>query len=308
MSRKNEICTRPRNSQHILLLSPLSKNMIMAAPLCFLAVLLSSRADGFQSILTGRRKSASSLFYKSDETAEKESAALTHGHTPLLTHYCDNFLGESSFQFQEELWSQEWHDSFVRNGLVDFVPPLSSSLNCLLVGIGHSMDALRSGKSRTTAGILKGQYESSSDKHQGNMVKNSELDDPESMLARHESILARLFGETLLDEESNIDCILDRGLMNELLTMEGSDKDVGLLLLEATRHIREHGVYIVVTKELSDATKEYLNNVGSLLGMQWKFDLDGISEEDATVSVARKYFAGELPTAGKLAQVKRPTP
>jgi hypothetical protein len=45
-----------------------------------------------------------------------------------------------------------------------------------------------------------------------------------------------------------------------------------------------------------------------MLGMQWQFELDGISDQDMKVSVARRYFTGELPSVGKLATVKRPMP
>jgi hypothetical protein len=79
---------------------------------------------------------------------------------------------------------------------------------------------------------------------------------------------------------------------------------VGQLFLEATRRIKEHGVYVVVTKNgmLSADVQDYLVSAGELLGMEWKFDLDGISDDETSVSVARKYFSDELPTVGRLAR------
>ena len=34
----------------------------------------------------------------------------------------------------KSLWNLAWHDAFVRNGLSDFVPPLTDNLNVLVVG------------------------------------------------------------------------------------------------------------------------------------------------------------------------------
>jgi hypothetical protein len=110
-------------------------------------------------------------------------------------------------------------------------------------------------------------------------------------------------------DHTEFDCIFDRGILDELVSSTCTGihhQDVGLLLLQATRHIREYGVYIVITRnQLPEETKEYLRAVGAMLGMQWRFDLDGISNEThGTVSVARKYFTGELPTVGKLTTVQ----
>ena len=83
-----------------------------------------------------------------------------------------------------------------------------------------------------------------------------------------------MLSHQLHDDEqqtSDLDCIFDQGLLDTLL-LEHKEQDVGLLLLEATQHIREFGVYICVTKQPpSPEVKEYLQNVGALLGMQWRF-------------------------------------
>ena len=93
-----------------------------------------------------------------------------------------------------------------------------------------------------------------------------------------------------------------KGLMAQLLTIPNNEESCTQLLLEATKRIREHGVYILQSPPLDDVTKKYLTNIGDLLGLQWQWDLDGISDESLSVSVARKYFVGELPTMGKLAK------
>jgi hypothetical protein len=101
--------------------------------------------------------------------------------------------------------------------------------------------------------------------------------------------------------------------MDELLMTahnEGSVVNVGLLLLEAARRVKEHGVYVMVTKvgTLSSDMKENLVDIGILLGVEWKFDLDGISDNKTSVSVARKYFTDELPSVGRLVKVEPPRP
>ena len=54
---------------------------------------------------------------------------------------------------------------------------------------------------------------------------------------------------------------------------------------------------------LSEQSKDYLLRMGDLLGLQWQFELDGISDDNICVNVARKYFKEELPTIGKLAKL-----
>lgn len=99
--------------------------------------------------------------------------------------------------------------------------------------------------------------------------------------------------------------------MNHLLQQDkeklSSPLDTSILLLEASRRLREHGVYVVTTQSgvMPLHMKVYLENSGKLLGMEWKFDLDGISDDGMSVSVARKYFTGELPSVGRLARVSR---
>eukprot|EP00978_Attheya_sp_CCMP212_P026087 scaffold85134_cov51-Attheya_sp.AAC.1 len=75
--------------------------------------------------------------------------------------------------------------------------------------------------------------------------------------------------------------------------------ELNLLMEEASRAICDMGIYVMLTNELlSPEVKEYLTEIGNSLGMLWVFDLDGISssEKGMSVSVARKYFHGELPS------------
>lgn len=308
---------------------------MMLPCLCSVFALFCHQSFAFQPLLDSRsRKTCKSsefgpeldskqricLFYKSERDSASDDTSLTHCSTPSsLTLPIDDVLSTP------ELWSQDWHDSFVRNGLVDFVPPLSSHLNCLLVG-GSEHHAAESNSAPST--VLKASQQIQQEENEKIKDKNHVMADEitpfvvEGSLEQaleannvdeQQAMLIRLFGKLDVhtahhEDSTDLDCILDRGLMDELVTTN-KDRDVGLLLLEATRHLREHGVYIVVTStQLTDEMKDFLVNVGTLLGMQWRFDLDGISNDYVTVSVARKYFTGELPTAGKLATVKRAMP
>ena len=205
----------------------------------------------------------------------------------------------------QELWSQEWHDSFVRNGLVDFVPPLTEHLDCLLLGQGL----------RTSSRQLPGdayvnelQLESDVATHQVGSMERAVKQATSGVHPSTSSLMELLLhNDQLLKptmDPPQYDCILDRGLMNELLhSSPGKEADVGLLLLEATRRIREHGVYVLITRPgaLSSTMKEFLVDMGIVLGLQWRFDLDGISDDEINVTVARRYFTGELPPVGRLA-------
>lgn len=148
------------------------------------------------------------------------------------------------------------------------------------------------------------------------------------------SFLAAVFDDNRIDkddsDESNTeleftsyDCIMDRGLMADLCAsiddsndnyyLQGdnddnhdsnnttvdeykSKKDMARLLYASTKRLRECGVYVTNTAPMSNETKEFLSQLGEYLGLQWEFDLDGISDENVSVSVARKF--GSCPTIG----------
>ena len=223
-----------------------------------------------------------------------------------LTVRPDNFLALPADT--HELWSQEWHDSFLRNGLVDFVPPLTEHLNCLL--LGHGLSTASSRQLPGDAYVL--QLEGATHGTAGSMER-AVVDAMSSSYPSSSNLMERLWQDDQLlptaQDTPQYDCILDRGLMDELLHSPGKESDIGLLLLEATRRIREHGVYVLITRPgaLSSPLREYLVDMGFVLGLQWRFDLDGISDDEINVSVARKYFTGELPPVGKLAtRIKSP--
>jgi hypothetical protein len=112
------------------------------------------------------------------------------------------------------------------------------------------------------------------------------------------------------------DCIVDQGLMDSVLSVaatttpyhEGTPctsntEALEELIFEAATAIREHGIYVLVTSKsnLSQDVRKLLDELGRDVGLEWMFELDGISDDDRVVSVARRYCTGAMPPVGKLA-------
>lgn len=237
------------------------------------------------------------------------------------------------------LWNLAWHDSFVRNGLADFVPPLTDSLSVLVVGnryqgptgaaVGKIIDFVEDEQLDSSTAISAEFYNEQSD---STPIKAAAIDDDVVIHEEAESsepsfiqqsqdsscsFLAAVFDDnnkfdtaesssssTEL-ELTSYDCIMDRGLMADLCASADNEDgnnnyknkiDMARLLFEATKRIRECGVYVANTAPISLETKEYLIQLGDYLGLQWEFDLDGISDDNLSVSVARKF--GSCPTIG----------
>ncbi|KAL7452025.1 hypothetical protein ACHAWC_004437, partial [Mediolabrus comicus] len=268
------------------------------------------------------------------------------------------------------LWNLAWHDSFVRNGLADFVPPLTDSLNVLVVGSRYQgpeevaveeyvgeidggvkkeegeqplspppPGATASSSASTTSNSVTDDDNNSSPKDNYSTEEESSISSSSMQQQQSQdsscSFLAAVFDDNRNNDkddtdESNTeleftsyDCIMDRGLMADLCAsvdnsnddyyLQGdnndhdssnnttvdeykSKKDMARLLYEATKRIRECGVFVTNTAPMSNETKEFLSQLGDYLGLQWEFDLDGISDENVSVSVARKF--GSCPTIG----------
>mmetsp|Transcript_21697 Transcript_21697/g.34038 ORF Transcript_21697/g.34038 Transcript_21697/m.34038 type:complete len:346 (-) Transcript_21697:140-1177(-) len=233
----------------------------------------------------------------------------------------------------ESLWNLAWHDSFVRNGLMDFVPPLTDNLSVLVVGnrfegptsaVGEIEDTKENQSSTSTES-----NEEDLDTDDSTVLRadatNGDASTESSSLTQQQSqdsscsFLAAVFSDdnTSFDEDesstsssselqfTSYDCIMDKGVMADLCASAGEDsssnnfknkKDIARLLYEATKRIRESGIYVANTQPMSFETKEYLTKLGEYLGLQWEFDLDGISDDCLSVSVARKF--GSCPTIG----------
>jgi len=111
--------------------------------------------------------------------------------------------------------------------------------------------------------------------------------------------------DTELELRADYDCILDSGVMNEIISSIPSTVtwhsrngpsallDLVKLMAEATQSIREFGIYVAITNHsIPEHAKDYLNQIGEVMGLEWTYDLDGLSKEGHSVSVARKYFTG----------------
>jgi len=265
----------------------------------------------------------SSSSSSSDQQHHESSLSYNNGvlsafHRRTQQEKISNYVAQSTYVNTEKLWNLAWHDSFLRNDLADFVPPLTEHLNVLMVGDNtdnSSKEQLPSSSSEiSSSNDMRTETNRLSPEPASSMMMDDE--DPSSFLSallhqesdpgQHNHNIQSSLSSAL--GSATYDCILDRGLVDELLLSSDQQQPsdtITRLLLEATRRIREHGVYIVLTRQpFDDSMKRYLENVSELLGLQWQFDLDGISDETGSVSVARKFFKGELPSFGKLAKAQ----
>jgi hypothetical protein len=238
--------------------------------------------------------------------------ALFNFHMMTQAQKIRDYSAMDTFVNTQSLWNLAWHESFVRNGLTDFVPPMTGELNVLVVG-GRKQQLIDGDTNNEDA--LSG---SSFAQKQDHTVDSLEQADTREHVQRESSCA---FLAAVLDDKSSTglsgdtkdntdalefvtyDCIMDEGLLADLVRgftdknlSNKTKQDVARLLFEATKRIREMGIYVANTSPMSTETKEYLLLLGDIIGLQWEFDLDGISNENTSVNVARKF--GTCPTIG----------
>lgn len=266
----------------------------------------------------------SSNLVASRETQRRDM--LQHSPTWLVNEW------EKQQQQQEEETTKEWHESFSRNNLADFVPPDSSHLQCLLVGereldhrrrrrhrhlpwekepqaqisflLDHDHDS-RSNQQLSGDGSVNDEDAYDDDIQAASATTCSSNDGRNNSYDLVSTEIATFLANHQNDDtgsQAMYDCIMDKGLMDALIMSNdgaaAGKEPVLELLQQASRTIREHGIYVSVTQELSSSMKDYLIQVGESVGMEWNFDLDGISQDGVSVSVARKYYCTELPHMG----------
>lgn len=266
----------------------------------------------------------------------------------------------------------EWQDSFQRNDLADFTPPMSNGLNCLMVGddfgvVNDNEDGSRRVKlpweeeseaQITSLRILAGSVVDTleddlvTEMTEGHKTSEGKKDDDEICittdgdveLASEVSIVADTPSEISLcgtnggmvrtelvpytstatatssDSSSAIrvqdsnkhaavyDCIVDQGLMDRILALENSHKTICELLEEAAIAIKDLGIYVLVTKDLTEDSRRILEEYGLKAGLEWTFELDGISDDTQIVSVARRFCTGEMPKVGRLSRYQPEMP
>lgn len=275
--------------------------------------------------------------------------ALFNFHMMTQAQKIRDYSAMDTYINTQSLWNLAWHDSFVRNGLSDFVPPLTDSLNVLVVGnryqgptgeeisvvVENGDDSqLRTNDDPGTSSLHNMdldpvQIAASAPKTREDEETAADSTEAVSSLQKTSqdsscSFLAAIFDYDSSNDNKRLgddgttsnaldlasyDCIMDQGLIADLLSDSDSSFDskskenIARLLYEATKRIREMGVYVANTPPMSIETKEYLSNLGQLLGLQWEFDLDGISDENLSVSVARKFGTCPPPSFSKLTRV-----
>lgn len=89
--------------------------------------------------------------------------------------------------------------------------------------------------------------------------------------------------------EEKYDVIIDKGLMDALMCGEGWDSSTQQLFYGASAVLKsDAAMYILISYKLSSSTKRFLEEVGSLVGLRWTFDIPVKSTEIASFSVARR--------------------
>jgi hypothetical protein len=258
--------------------------------------------------------------------------ALFNFHMMTQAQKIRDYSAMDTFVDTKSLWNSAWHDSFVRNGLADFVPPMTGHLNVLVIGgpiNAADEQSLIDGKSYALDGDDVDTQHGSADLGSATvLMENIEGDLMSSQVYSDRSIQHNIqkdsscsFLSSIFDngintigsddskenalEFTTYDVIMDEGLIADLVQSQSTafkdissknKQDVARLLLHATKRIREMGIYVANTSPMTLDTKEYLENLGEMLGLQWEFDLDGISDENSSVSVARKF--GSCPNIG----------
>jgi len=253
----------------------------------------------------------------------------------------------------------EWQDSFQRNDLADFTPPMSNGLNCLMVGDGFDVVNDNDGNKRlklpweeepeaqiTSLRVLpesvadtRDSVEEIIDKSESTVPINGEDDEVvitidsgddnddevvslaksgrstsgtngamiRTELVAPDSATASSSSSAIRSMDANrqaaaYDCIVDQGLMDRILVLENSHETIRDLLEEAAIAIADLGIYVLITKELTEDSRKILQDYGLKAGLEWQFELDGISDDTQVVSVARRFCTGEMPKVGRLSR------
>ena len=257
-----------------------------------------------------RPRSMGALSFKDSCSSGEDLPAI---RPPLSEHLPSETTRESSSfpaRIATEEW-KEWQASFGRNGFTDFLPQFASHLDCLSLSIDLGDGKVDQRPARlpwqddeATSQITEAQITSfigtrctsSADK----TFPVTSLDpSTTACLAQSDSQLASV------DRGEEYDCILDSGLLNSIVSSMPSEVtwhsqtcpagllDLVELIHRATVHTREFGIYVALTDgPIPRYARSYLDSMGQVVGMEWTYDLDGISTEEKCVSVARKYYTG----------------
>ncbi|EJK54393.1 hypothetical protein THAOC_25984 [Thalassiosira oceanica] len=193
------------------------------------------------------------------------------------------------------LWDQAWHDSFVRNGLSDFVPPLTDNLDVLVVG--SSFQASQEG-GLAAAAVDGGRTGLDSGDDGGDSAASPTVESPTEKGAESSAAgiderrgeprrrVVRLHNGPWPPRRS-LRLQQRRGKRGGGRGPPPVPGDEEAARLRDIR--REHPASLAEGEGVPD------EGGGEGWASTWVFDLDGISDDKASVSVARKYFKDELP-------------
>uniref|UniRef100_A0A7S0B1C9 Uncharacterized protein n=1 Tax=Minutocellus polymorphus TaxID=265543 RepID=A0A7S0B1C9_9STRA len=293
----------------------------MKAPAFFVPCLVTVRAFApvsfdFQPATTGRR-SCRILYVNGGYDRDVESSE--DGIVPVTQSSSLQHMPPLLALLETEDYWKEWHYSFSRNGLTDFLPQFSDHLTCCMIGndnvvdmAGHSLSGTSQLGTQLPWQVDSDASCSITDANNGVVADPSTTTDTCLQHTRKDDddILGKLAAATTAiteADEKGFDCILDGGVMNavvsslpDTVTWHSRAGPAALLELhslmqEANASIREFGIYVAITDgPVPDHAKEYLVAMGKAMGMEWNFELDGLSNDDVCVSVARKFYTGAV--------------
>lgn len=184
----------------------------------------------------------------------------------------------------------EWHDSIALEDIATVVP---SHSRCLLVGCGtsrlpevllHQPAPPRSlvlmDTSPTCLEQLKALY--------GNVGKDSSTTTHMEYVCGDATRLCYYFGTSVVTDNKSssgdpqqtrpflfFDMIIDKGLTDAILCSEGWDGPLESMLREASQILTPvSGQYLLISYQLPRTTREFLEEVGRDVGLEWQFDVD----------------------------------
>jgi hypothetical protein len=132
--------------------------------------------------------------------------------------------------------------------------------------------------SRTCIDALQRRYENYNNI---NCICGDAIELTRTLLRPHQPISAEM--------PQRFDTIIDKGLMDVLFCSDDWTTSVRKLFIEATKVLLESGgTYILVSYQLSKATKDFLTEIADGLGFSWEFDCPGSTKRVAISVASRK--------------------
>jgi hypothetical protein len=175
----------------------------------------------------------------------------------------------------------EWHSSVPLTVIANHVPTAAAK-RCLLVGCGNSElpTVLRAQRPECHLTLLD-----SSPTCMASLTKRySGWDKVEFLSGDVLQLSSLLLGK----KDMMFDVVLDKGLLDVFLCGDDWNRTVIPLLEHASCVLHKGtGLYILVSFKLPRSTKEFLQEVGEQVGLDWDFDVGG-STDGVGISIAKR--------------------